>query len=129
MRPAPLTGAAQDGTGLPDVAWLRPDGREMGGADWEVREAASLVMLLYAPAREGRAADRVALAFHRGEKPVEMVLPPARPGFAWRLLADSAAPERAECEVGAGLAIAARSVAVLAEARVEEAAEAGSGFT
>ena len=90
-----LTGEAIDATGIPDVAWLRPEG---GPADWG--EARSLAVALYA------AGDRVVVAINGGEAAVPLVLPAPRPGFAWTVLADSA---------GAEGELAPRSLRLLAE--------------
>jgi glycogen operon protein len=99
--------------GLPDVAWLRPDGEPMRGEDWAEPERRSLVALLYA---EG---DRCLVALNAGQESLPLALPPARPGRRWRLLAGSADPERetlAEPPV-----LRARSVLLLAEERTAPA--------
>jgi glycogen operon protein len=98
---APLTGA-EDADGLPDVAWLRPDGAPMQNADWGGADA--LVMLLHA------AGDRCLLAVNGGEARA-LTLPPPRPGQRWRLLADSSDPGRA----GLPETLPARAVLLLAE--------------
>jgi len=94
----PLTGAEDD------VRWLRLDGTRMEG--WE--QAQSLAMLL----REGE--DRVLVAFHRAETAALLALPAPRWGYRWRLLADSAEPERDGIAEGAAK-LAPRSVLLLAE--------------
>jgi len=71
--------------GPADVSWLRPDGTPMHDADWH--GAAALLVDLRA------GSDRCLLAFNRGPE-VPLHLPLARPGRHWRLLADSAAPDR-----------------------------------
>jgi glycogen operon protein len=107
----PLTGAPRDATGIPDVEWRRPDGGALATRDWETAEAGGLVAILYA------AGDRVAVALHRGEqRPVPLRLPAPRAGFAWRLLLDSADPDRAEAWVAGALEQPPRSVLLLAEA-------------
>jgi glycogen operon protein len=96
-NPALWSGAALTGTGEPpDVAWLRPDGGEF--ADWS--GGRSLVIVLHA------AGDRVLVALHGEDAPAPLVPPSPRPGYAWRLLADSA---------GAAGPLAPRSVRLLAE--------------
>jgi glycogen operon protein len=100
-----LTGRAAEPGGLPDVAWLRPDGAAFHDRDWS--EARSLVMVLYA---EG---DRVLVALHGGDAPAPLALPPARPGFGWQVLADSADPAR-QGPPGS-VTLAPRSVLLLAE--------------
>ncbi|TDH61293.1 glycogen debranching enzyme GlgX [Dankookia rubra] len=106
---APLTGAAQDESGLPDVAWLRPDGAAM---DWGDAGARSLVAVFHVPARGNRPADRVLVALHGGAEAAGFTPPAPRPGFAWRVLADSADPAGGEAPPPA---LAPRSALLLAE--------------
>ncbi|MDO9706951.1 glycogen debranching protein GlgX [Paracraurococcus lichenis] len=109
-----LTGLPQDGGGLPDVAWLRPDGAAMGPADWAEAGRRSLVAVLYEPPRGGQAADRVLVALQGGAEALPLALPAPRPGFVWQVLADSVGPER-EGPVAEPLLLAPRSVLLLAE--------------
>lgn len=95
-HPALRAGARLTGDG--DVAWRRPDGGPL--EDWN--GSRSLVVVLQA------ADDRVLVALHGDDAPCALVPPPARPGHAWTLLADSA---------GAGGDLAPRSVRLLAEER------------
>lgn len=108
----PLTGRAQAG-GLPDVAWLRPDGAPMGTDDWNRPDGHTLVAVLAA------GDTRAALAFHAGHSPLTLVLPDARPGFAWQRL-----PPDAE-----GEAIPPRSVGVFEEVRSPARATRGGGVS
>jgi glycogen operon protein len=105
----PLTGLPRDASGIPDVAWRHLDGRPKQAEHWGA--ARSLVAVLYA------AGDRVVVAMHGAEAAAELVPPPPRPGFGWRLLADSADPARGGA-VGNSLAVAPRSVLLLAEEAV-----------
>ncbi len=111
----PLTGAALDDSGLPDVAWLRPDGAAFGPADWADAGRHSLVAVFYEPSRGGRPADRVLVAIHGAAAAIPLILPVPRPGFAWEVLADSADPGRTGL-VDGPLMLAPRSVLLLAEA-------------
>jgi glycogen operon protein len=79
---APLTGAP-DADGVPDVAWLRPDGAPMDR--WGDHDCRALVAVLQARG------DRCLVALNAGEA-TPLALPPSRPGRAWRLLADSSDP-------------------------------------
>ncbi|MFC7477452.1 glycogen debranching protein GlgX [Dankookia sp. GCM10030260] len=106
---APLTGMTRDGTGLPDVAWLRPDG---AGVDWGDAAGRSLVAVFYVPARGTRLADRVLVALHAGADSIPFAVPLPREGFAWRVLADSADPVESG---GPPAVLAPRSVLLLAE--------------
>ncbi|MDB5412692.1 MAG: glycogen debranching enzyme GlgX [Rubritepida sp.] len=98
-----LTGAATDETGIPDVAWLRPDGEALSPWDWE--QSRSLVAAFYA------AGDRVVIACHGGDLPVALSLPRPRWAFRWQLLADSALPDGVDVTAP----LAPRSVRLLAE--------------
>ena len=82
-----LTGKPVDGTGIADVMWLGPDGREMTVPDWE-GGLRILGMQLYAA--DGKRPDRATIWFNGGSETDQAWLPPARPGFAWRLALDSA---------------------------------------
>jgi len=79
--PRLLTGAAGP-DGLPDVAWLTPEGEAKTAAHWERPDGPAMAMLL---ARPG--AGRLAALFNRSHAPVDFHLPP-RPGFAWLEAAD-----------------------------------------
>ena len=114
-RPLALTGAAVDASHVPDVLWLDADGAAMTASRWQDGPAGTLLAALYAPAREAEAADRVLVALHRGAAPVAAALPAPRPGFAWRMLADSAAPAAPERLQQAPLLLAPRSVVLLRE--------------
>ncbi len=108
---APLTGAAPDASGLPDVAWLRPDGAPLGPGDWADPARQSLVAVLYVPG------DRVLIALNAAAQPVPLVPPAPRAGQAWRILADSADPVRDGLLPGPTW-LAARSVLLIAETPV-----------
>ena len=105
-RTTTLTGAAQDETGLPDVAWLHPHGHPLTGDDWG--QARALAAVLHA------GDDRVLVAIN-GSDTAEPLHPPAnRWGLRWSLLADSAAPDR-EGPIGNDMDLPPRSVMLLAE--------------
>jgi len=113
-----LTGAPADDSGIPDVEWRRPDGGGMGADDWAGGDNHALIAVLYAPAANGYATDRVAIATNAGRDPVAVRWPEPRGGQAWRLLVDTALPGgRPEDAAAAGepAVLGARSVIVLAE--------------
>ncbi len=117
-----LTGEARHGA-WPDVAWLTARGQPMEQGDWETSQATTLVMVLSAPAPHGH--DRVAIALHRGWEAASLTLPPASPGRAWALAFDSARGGKGEdglVEAGASLTMSPRSVVLLAEESLPEAA-------
>ncbi len=94
-RPA-QAGAGLLGARLPDIAWFRPDGGEMGQPDWEVGYAKSLGVLLNGraiaePDRHGRPIidDTFYLLFNGWDQELECVLPPTRWGEAWSVVLDT----------------------------------------
>ena len=110
-----LTGGAVDLTGVPDVAWLDGDGWPMTAERWGNAENRTLVAVLYTAASAAEAADRVLVMLHAGAMPVQLALPLTRPGFVWRVLADSAAPAAPEGKAIDPLPVMARSVVLLRE--------------
>lgn len=97
-----LSGLPRAPGGLPDVAWAAPGG---GAPDWQGQ---ALVALL------SQDDDRVAIAFNAGEAAQPLHLPEPRPGHAWRLLADSTAPE---AQGTAPATLPGRAALLLAETR------------
>ena len=79
---SPLSGAAQDETGLPDVEWRHPEGHALEPGDWA--ESRALVAVLH----EGE--DRVLLAINGGDEARALRPPRPRWGFRWQVLAESA---------------------------------------
>ncbi len=98
--PRLLTGAAGP-DGLPDVAWLTPDGHPKTAEHWEHPEGPALAMVLAPPA-----GPRLAVLFNRGAAALRFRLPP-RAGHAWL-----------EADPGGAVAVPARSVAFVSEAAV-----------
>jgi glycogen debranching enzyme len=75
--PKLLTGKAGP-DGIPDVAWLTPDGRVKTAADWEDGHGMAFAMVL------GRGGDgRLAVLFNRSPHDIRFRLPP-RDGHVWR---------------------------------------------
>ncbi|HUQ73281.1 MAG TPA: glycogen debranching protein GlgX [Burkholderiales bacterium] len=100
-----------------DVSWLTPQGRAMSQADWTRPETRTLGMLLLGKRlaeRDDRGApvedDDLLLLLNAGERAVDFALP----GDGWRLLVDTAAPER---PVTNPYALEARTLALLIKAR------------
>ena len=108
-----LTGAPAEGQVYADVDWRKADGTALEPADWDDPQGETLVMALAEP--DGARLDRAVVAIHRGPDAAQIVLPEARDGFAWSLLADSADPAREGPVDADRLAAAPRSVLVLAE--------------
>jgi glycogen operon protein len=85
-RPRFFTGAALDGSGQKDIAWLSPVGHEMTPEDWTLGYARCLGMLL--GAKPGEAGPfTVLMNAHDDHLPFQL---PATPdGVPWRLLIDT----------------------------------------
>jgi glycogen operon protein len=84
--------------GLPDIAWLRPDGKEMTDADWEVGYAKALGVLLNGaaipdPDIHGRPIvdDSFYLIFNGWNQEIDFILPDSRWATAWDVVLDTAA--------------------------------------
>jgi glycogen debranching enzyme GlgX len=107
---APLTGQPADEASLPDVAWLRADGRPPSPEDWNRPDNRTIVAVLTA------GTTRAALVFHAEREPVRLTLPPARFGTRWQLRLQTTPSEAAP--LGSEAIIPARSVTVFVE--VEE---------
>ncbi|MGJ0507987.1 MAG: glycogen debranching protein GlgX [Methylocystis sp.] len=101
-----LDGEAHDDALIPDVQWLRPDGAPMREEEWRQGGATTLIAALHAQG------ERVLLILHRGENP-QLVAPPAREGFAWRLAFDASQGEARRD--GAWIVVPPRSVLLLVE--------------
>jgi len=104
---AALTGET-GAEGMPDVAWLRPEGGVMTEGDWHDPARRCLLAVFTRPE------DRCLVAFNAAEGDAPLLLPTPRPGRRWRVLADSAAPESEEVPK----TLRARSALLLAEARI-----------
>jgi glycogen operon protein len=85
-----LHGTEEEGSGLPDVWWFRPDGRRMTKVDWENRESRLLGMFLNGeeiasldPRGERIVDDSFVLLFNAGHDDADITLPPERFGRSW----------------------------------------------
>jgi glycogen operon protein len=85
-----LRGVEEEGSGLPDAAWFRPNGRRMTEEDWRNGDGHALAMFLngeaiVAPDERGRRVvdDSFVLLFNAHAEDVEFTLPPARFGAEW----------------------------------------------
>ncbi|MGW9627967.1 glycogen debranching protein GlgX [Microbacterium sp. NPDC055521] len=86
----------EDGS-VPDIEWLRPDGRTMQPEDWESGFGLSIGMFLNGRGirekdRQGRPVDDVnfLVYFNSGDESVDVVLPDARHGASWEAVVDTA---------------------------------------
>ena len=99
---------------FPDVEWRRADGGPLGAHDWDDPQGPALQMALSTPLPDG-GLDRVVVLLNRGGEPLTARLPEPRDGCAWRMLADSAAPDREETLAGGDLILPPRAVLLVAE--------------
>jgi glycogen operon protein len=115
-----LSGTDEEGTGLPDVWWFRPDGRRMTKRDWEAADAHVLGMFLNGeeiatPDQQGRPVvdDSFLLLFNGHYEDVTFTLPGARFGERWECVLRT--DEDGELEVAAGesVPVTTRSIVLL----------------
>jgi isoamylase len=85
-----LAGREQEGSGLPDVWWFRPDGRRMTQKDWQVPDAHVVGVFLNGaeiadrtPEGEPIDDDSFLLLFNGHYEDVTFTLPARRFGLAW----------------------------------------------
>ncbi|PKI90736.1 glycogen debranching enzyme GlgX [Actinomycetales bacterium SN12] len=115
----------EEGSPVPDIEWLRPDGRTMQPEDWESGFGLSIGMFLNGRGirekdRQGRPVDDVnfLVYFNSGDESVDVVLPDARHGATWEAVVDTAGelthadplPAAAGVQLGAGSMLVLREV-------------------
>ena len=100
----------EDGAGRRDVTWLAPGGRTLADADWRDGALACFGMLIDGPAQGGT----VLAMFNAGANEAAFAVPASAPP-GWRLLLDTAAPDRDGDAVpgGAPVPVAGRSLLLL----------------
>nr|WP_201468949.1 glycogen debranching protein GlgX [Microbacterium hydrocarbonoxydans] len=115
---------SEDGERVPDVVWLRPDGRRMEPEDWDSGFGLAIGMFLNGQGirekdRRGRpVSDQNFLVyFHSGGDPIDAVLPDQRHGLAWEVAIDTASDRAGgtPLEAGAPVTLEAHSMLVLRE--------------
>ncbi len=118
-----LHGTEEEGSGLPDVWWFRPDGRRMTQRDWEAGPPLLGMFLngkeIAAPDRHGNPVrdDSFVLLFNATHEDAGFRLPPGRFGARWacelRTDDSSMAPGSLIASAGERLTLIARSVVLL----------------
>jgi len=115
-----------DGAGLPDVGWLKPDAAQMSAADWNDGFAKAVMVFLNGEAIPGRGnrGERIVdtsflLLLNASELDLKFTLPPKRYGGAWFGCLDTAVvltdpPEAAVAAVTSPALRAGRKVTVQA---------------
>jgi glycogen operon protein len=93
----PVRGRGRDG--LKDIAWFKPDGEEMGDADWDTGYARSLGVFFNGQAipdvdRHGQPVrdDSFYLLFNAWDRPLDFVLPAEMASRAWDVALDTGGP-------------------------------------
>lgn len=124
----PITGET-----VKDVAWFRPDGREMGEADWEDEAGKAFALCLDGARinevdRRGHPIvdDTILILFNAHNKDVEFKLPPSSASNRWRLVLDTreALPHPSPvAEVGDVHNLIAHSLAVLVRPQLLSSAQ------
>jgi glycogen operon protein len=95
-RPRFLRGERFAGSDIPDIAWFRPDGREMTQPDWEKAPRAALGLLLSGDALDWRNADgepvvddSFLVLLNGSHEDVQFTLPSVEWGSRWALRIDT----------------------------------------
>lgn len=123
-RPRFLRGERVGGSELPDIAWFRPDGREMTQPDWEKPPRAALGLLLSGDALDWRNAegdavvdDSFLVLLNGSHDDVHFTVPGFEWGSRWALRIDTALDafkeDRSEVDANARVTLLAHSAMVL----------------
>jgi glycogen operon protein len=99
-RPAFLEGRGSAGSDLPDVWWMRPDGRRMTQRDWRRGDVRAIGVFLNGEeiplaTQEGEpvADDSFLLLFNGNDAPIEFKLPTKRFGTRWQFELSTLEPD------------------------------------
>jgi isoamylase len=120
-----LHGTEEEGSGLPDAWWFRPDGRRMTKRDWEGAHVVGMFLNgeeIAAPDDQGRRVvdDSFLLVFNGSQDDVEFKLPPTRFGRRWTVVLRTddpdAAPGAVQASAGEVLSLPELSLMVLQRA-------------
>ncbi|WP_017733479.1 glycogen debranching protein GlgX [Nafulsella turpanensis] len=115
-------GRAVHGSGVKDIRWLRPDGKDMKEKEWNSSYVRCLGMLLNGPAmaeyneRGRRIKDGVYLMLvNSWWEPIHFAFPTKQQHWDWEVLVDTFAPEKMErgTVVSQGVELQARSLMLL----------------
>jgi glycogen operon protein len=116
-----LHGTEEEGSGLPDVWWFRPDGRRMTKRDWDDGEGQLLGMFLNGeeiatPDPQGRRIvdDSFVLLFNANHEDHDFTLPGERFGDSWEVVLRTDEREGdGPYDPGAPVTVVARSLVLL----------------
>nr|CRH05027.1 GH13 : candidate isoamylase; CBM48 at N-Term; GH77 at C-Term [Candidatus Magnetococcus massalia] len=128
-----FNGQTIPGTGIKDVTWIRPDGREMGHQDWEDAHNQCVGMLISGEAGEkftsrygdAQVDDTFLFMLNSYHKSVTIQLPGVESGHGWRRIFDSqlaegGVNEEALDSVQGHYRLEGRSCALFSMQRLEE---------
>jgi isoamylase len=109
--------------GLPDIAWLQPDGNEMSEEDWDSGFGRAVAVFLNGngltdvDSRGERVVDdSFVLCFSAHDEAIAFSLPPKDYGSGWQVVIDTAHVDHDEdkvYEAGAGVSVGPRALVVL----------------
>ena len=109
--------------GLPDIAWLQPDGNEMSEEDWDSGFGRAVAVFLDGAgitdvdARgEPVVDDSFVMCFSAHDEEIDFTLPPVEFGAGWQVVMDTAdadADEDRRYEAGTTVAVGPRALVVL----------------
>ncbi|MDQ3593068.1 MAG: glycogen debranching protein GlgX [Actinomycetota bacterium] len=119
-----FTGAT-DSFGVPDIAWLRPDGNSMGDDDWGTATVRALAVFINGqaiigpgPRGEQIEDDSFLLLLNPGNEDVDFTLPDGQLGEGWMPVLDTAdAP--ANADVAAAVAVTGNAAGVTTDPDAE----------
>ena len=141
-RPRFLRGQRIGGSDLPDIAWFRADGREMGGTDWTAPPYAALCLFLAGDALdwhddEGNTVsdDSFLVLLNGSHEDVAFTLPGSDWGSRWALVVDTVKATVSdgdlEVDYNARIPMKAHSVLVFRQTKpggaAQKAARGGKG--
>jgi glycogen operon protein len=114
------------GSGITDVSWFMPSGKDMTDQDWGefvrcfgMRLAGDLIDEVDERGRHIRG-ETVLVLFNAHHEALGFSLPPINPGQTWERLLDTARPEARDADTHSPYPLAARSLAVFRTRAVEQ---------
>ncbi len=105
-----LHGEVEVEPGLLDIDWFDERGEHLSDADWENAQGKALVMRRVRRCEDGRI-EAVTMMMNASHEPLVFRFPP--PGFARRLVIDSADPQAPERDVGDEIEVKDRAVVLV----------------